>query len=98
MLLSHFLNLQDFTALLFFPGVRASETLAATDLRDVNNYKSLINTAADDLCVEASVIAGLHFSRNKLAGLSLAGLIIWEYLTTAVMIRLKTTSSHRQRW
>ena len=66
MLLSHFLNLQDFIALLFFLGVKASENMAETDLPDVNNYKNLINNAANELCVEASVIAGLHFSRNKL--------------------------------
>ena len=55
-----------YTALLFFPGVRASETMAGTDLNAVNKYTSLINEAANDLCVKASVIAGLHFSRDRL--------------------------------
>jgi len=32
--------------------------MASTDLSDVNNYKSLINSAARSLCVDAGVIAG----------------------------------------
>lgn len=41
-----------------FSGVRASENMAATDKRNVDNYKTMIKSAASSLCVDPAVIAG----------------------------------------
>ena len=46
--------------LLFFyvQGILASHALARRDLRAMNNYKSLIKQAAENLCVDPAIIAG----------------------------------------
>ncbi|XP_029460641.1 lysozyme g-like isoform X2 [Rhinatrema bivittatum] len=50
-----------------FSGVKASEHMAAYDLKNMNKYKLKIESVARKLCMDAAVIAGI-ISRESRAG------------------------------
>ncbi|KAM6292985.1 lysozyme g-like [Porphyrio hochstetteri] len=52
---------------LSYCGVRASETIAAKDLKAMNRYKTIIKRVGEKLCVEPALIAGI-ISRESHAG------------------------------
>ncbi|NXH21531.1 LYG protein, partial [Bucco capensis] len=52
---------------LSYCGARASETIAARDLRAMDQYKTIIKRVGEKLCIEPAVIAGI-ISRESHAG------------------------------